>query len=187
MIEDKYLIEKIKAGNYAAFNLLIKRYQTYVFSILVNLLKNKQDAEEAFQDTFMKIYRSLESYNYEANFGTWAYRIAYNTGLDYLRKRKRNVTRDLKEAPELYDHPDLDVEKQDLRKKLDQFLSLLSEEDEQLIRLYYLRELSISEVGEITGISNANIKTKLFRSRKKLLELMHDEDIVDFKKYYHGQ
>jgi RNA polymerase sigma-70 factor (ECF subfamily) len=148
------------------------------------MLKNKQDAEEAFQDTFMKIYRSLDKYNYSSSFGTWSYKIAYNTGLDYLRKRKRNTTIDLESAQNEFTNPTENLEKNQVTFKLERYLCLLHPEDEQIIRLYYLKEMSISEVLEITGMTNSNIKTKLFRSRKKLLDMMSEEDIAEFKAYY---
>jgi RNA polymerase sigma-70 factor (ECF subfamily) len=148
------------------------------------MLKNKQDTEEAFQDTFMKVYRSLDSYNYSSSFGTWAYKIAYNTGLDYLRKRKRNATVELESAQNEFTIPKDNLEKSQIIFKLERYLCRLDPEDEHIIRLYYLNEMSINEVVEITGMTNSNIKTKLFRSRKKLLETMTDEDITEFKTYY---
>jgi RNA polymerase sigma-70 factor (ECF subfamily) len=133
----------------------------------------------------MKIYRSLDSYNYSASFGTWAYRIAYNTALDYFRKRKRKSTIELDQREIKIEESQHVFEKMDILKKLESYLAKLGTEEEQIIRLYYLRELSIQEVEEIIGLSTSNIKTKLFRSRKKLLNLMSEEDIAEFKNYYH--
>lgn len=148
------------------------------------MLKNNQDAEEAFQDTFMKIYRSLDKFNYSSGFGTWAYKIAYNTGLDYLRKRKRTATVDLEYASAEFEVADSYLEKNQILRKLESHLHQLPAEDEQIIRLYYLKELNINEVMEITGMTNSNIKTKLYRSRKKLLDMMSEEDIAELKQYY---
>jgi RNA polymerase sigma-70 factor (ECF subfamily) len=156
-----------------------------VHAIIFNILKNKEDTEEAFQDTFLKIYRSLESYNYSASFGTWTYRIAYNTALDYFRKRKRKATEDLDQYNLMIEEGSQHLERLDILNKLEFYLAKLGTEEEQIIRLYYLREKSIQEVGEIVGLSTSNIKTKLFRSRKKLLDHMSEEDIVEFKNYYH--
>ena len=185
MYDDSYLIQRIKDGNYVAYNLLIKRYNKYVWSILYQILKNREEVEEAYQDTFMKVYRSLDQYNDHSKFSSWLYKIAYNTGLDYAKKRKMRTT-DLDAAYNVgEDAKVIDVmERNSVRSQLEEYLSYLPGEESMVLKLFYFQELSVKEVAEVIGISESNVKTKLFRARKKLAELIakhNDELLISYK------
>ena len=88
MVSEKRLILKSLQGNKNAFGKLVKIYQDQILYLTVDYLRNYEEAKEAAQDTFMKAYENLKQYNQKAEFKTWLYRIAINTSIDYLRKRK---------------------------------------------------------------------------------------------------
>lgn len=88
-MEDAELIDGVLSGNEKDFERLIKMYGSSVFRVVIGLLHNKEDAEEVTQDVFIKVYRSISSFNKKAAFSTWLYRISINTSLNFLR-RKRN-------------------------------------------------------------------------------------------------
>lgn len=90
-MEDFELIESVLKGNERDFERLIKMYESGVFRVVIGLLHNKEDAEEVTQDVFLKLYSSLSSFDRRAAFTTWLYRIAINTSLNFLRKKRNKV------------------------------------------------------------------------------------------------
>lgn len=169
MYDDSYLINKIKEGNYNAFNLLIHRYESYVYTILRRMLTSKEDAEEAFQDTFMKVYRSIDKYQDSSKFSSWVFKIAYNTGLDYIKKTKRTDPLEGKEYNiSTNENIEADISKKELRKSLVGLIEKLGEGEQVIMTMYYFEEMTIKEMAEITTFSETNIKTKLHRARKKI-------------------
>ena len=90
---DQYYINLITQGDTIAFSVLVERYKDLVFTLTYRILKNREDAEEASQDTFIKAYKSLSKFKGDSKFSTWIYKIAYNTSLDRLKKTKPLWTR----------------------------------------------------------------------------------------------
>jgi RNA polymerase sigma factor (sigma-70 family) len=87
-ISDGQLIDAVIRGDQAAYRSLIDRYQKYVFTIAYNILKNREEAEEAAQDVFIKVYKTLRGFERKSKFSTWLYTIAYRTALDYQKKEE---------------------------------------------------------------------------------------------------
>jgi RNA polymerase sigma factor (sigma-70 family) len=88
MTNEYVLIDRILAGEQQLYAELVNRYKSYAFTIALKILEIRPEAEEAAQDAFIKAYHSLASFNREAKFSTWLYRIAFNTAISYKRKRK---------------------------------------------------------------------------------------------------
>jgi len=88
-MQDFDLINSILAGNQRDFEQLIKMYESNVFCVSIGLIHNKEDAEEVTQDVFLKVYRSLSTFNKKSAFSTWLYRLTINTCLNFLRKKNR--------------------------------------------------------------------------------------------------
>lgn len=176
MKNDDQLLTNVIAGKPRAFELLVDNYKNYVYSILIALLKNKMEAEEAAQDTFIKVYKSLDSYKSESKFSSWLYAIAYRTGLDYLRKRKH--TEEINEVTQnniitdKSDSPSSITEKKDLNSFLHKAIDQLPPKDAFVVKLFYLNQMQVSELEKVTGLSKSNIKIKLFRARKTLREII---------------
>lgn len=158
-----------------AFSTLVVKYQNAMYSVCLSILKNPQEAQEATQDTFIKMHKSLKSFNLDSKFSAWLYKIAYRTSLDYLRKRKTNVS---------FDDVDYGIEndeigqqesmhQSELSQQLLKAIAYLSPEEAGLIRMFHLEELAIKELADITGMSISNVKVKLFRGRKKLTEIIN--------------
>ena len=87
---DGQLIDAVIAGDQASYRSLVERYQNYIFTITYNVLKNREEAEEAAQDVFIKVYKTLRSFERKSKFSTWLYTIAFRTALDY-QKRKNTI------------------------------------------------------------------------------------------------
>jgi len=176
MIHDFEIIDNVLAGKLKDFEILIERHKDYVMSVCVSVLKSKQDAEEASQDSFIKAYKKLKSFDKSAKFSTWLYRIAYRTSLDFLRKRKRTVNIEdhassFKEDAKVQSKIQNDERFEILQSVLDQ----LEEEERTLIRLFYFEEMQVKDLAKITNLSESNVKIKLFRIRKKLKERISPE------------
>jgi len=149
-------------------NFLFRRHKSYAFTIALNVLKNREDAEEAAHDSFLKAFKSLSKFNRQAKFSTWLYRIVFNTAVTYQRRRK-TVKVGLDVIQYSYsENEKSQVEVGDQKYYIRQGLDRLSETDRTVITLFYLKELTIEEVGEITGIETNNVKVKLHRARKRL-------------------
>jgi RNA polymerase sigma factor (sigma-70 family) len=166
------LIEGIKRHDNGAFSVLVKKYGKYIYSICFGILKSSVEAEESSQDMLMKIIKNINDYNGKSAFKTWIYTIAYRTALDYHRKKKYTDGLDNHHGIGAGPAVELEIEMQEKKMLVERLLAHLDEESEQIVRLFYLEELSIKDIAEITGISESNIKVKLFRARKTMGELL---------------
>ena len=173
--DDNHYIERVINGDIPAYASLVEKHKNLVFSIAMKILNNREDAEEIAQDTFLKAYNSLKSFEKKSKFSTWLYRIAYNGAVSKKRKKKLDVV-------EIDDHIMFNYSTDEISHNVNQLnetvqtqliekaLSKLPEEDNLLITLFYKSEHSIEDISYITGLSQSNVKVKLHRIRKKLYE-----------------
>lgn len=177
---DKVLIKKSIAGDTRAFGVLVERYQDYIFTIVYRMLKNREEAEEIAQDSFLKAYKALSTFRGDSKFSTWLYRIAYRKALDKIRINKRKIsTLEITENSNGIGFEDLENgldlmlrrERCDLVQKC---IMELPEQEAAIITLYYLEDHSVKEISGITGLTEDNIKVKLYRSRKILFSLLEN-------------
>jgi len=177
--DDSYYIERVLNGDSSIYGMLVAKHKNMVFSIVLKILNNREDAEEIAQDTFLKAYQSLKSFEKKSKFSTWLYRIAYNTAISKTRKKKvefvglettivENYSTD---EIMLNNHTIGDIDQKALVEKA---LLTLTESDNLLVTLFYKGDNSIDDISEITGLSASNVKVKLFRIRKKLYEEMNE-------------
>lgn len=171
--DDPYYITKIVAGDTKAFAVLVDRYKDLVFTLALRMLKNREEAEEVAQDTFIKVFKSLSKFKGDSKFSTWIYRITYNSCLDVLKKYKQEYStvvldefseRELATLDNAFDA----LAEKEQRQAIDDCLDRLPKEDSFLLTLYYFEEQSLDEISKIVGLTANNVKVKLFRGRKKL-------------------
>ncbi|MCB0635718.1 MAG: sigma-70 family RNA polymerase sigma factor [Lewinella sp.] len=178
VITDEHLIQRTLAGSQAAFGQLIARYQDFVFSLCMRVLGSREEAEETAQDAFLKVYHNLSTFKQESRFSTWLYTLTYRTALDRARLRKRPV-----QALETDEYvlqvedkstaaPDANLHQADLQDQLEHAINQLKPDAASVVSLYYLQEQSVKEIAEVTGLTETNVKTKLFRSREALRDLL---------------
>jgi len=177
--DDLYHIEAVKNGNVQAFSFLVDKYQKMVYLLALKLLKKPEEAEEMAQDTFVKAFQKLDSYEGKSKFSTWLYRITYNACISELRKRriefKSIEDRQISEQDEQQMHDYYrETKKEDQEKYLNLALERLPEDDQVLVTLYYYENQSMDEISMITGLTVSNIKVKIHRARKKMYELLHE-------------
>jgi RNA polymerase sigma factor (sigma-70 family) len=177
--EDLYYIESVRKGNVQAFSNLVDKYQKLIYTLALKLLKRPEDAEEMAQDTFVKAFQKLDTYEGKSKFSTWLFSITYNACISELRKRRVEFkslddTR-ISDQDELKMHDYYrEVKKEDQEKYLNLALEKLPEDDQVLVTLYYYENQSMDEISTITGLTVSNIKVKIHRSRKKMYKILHE-------------
>ena len=186
---DQHYINLVIDGDTNAFSVLIDRYKDLVYTLSLRMLKNREEAEEVSQDTFIKTYKSLHKFKGDSKFSTWIYKVAYNTCLDRLKKNKKHCN-DVA-IDEFTEHQiktidnALDIlEQQEYSKTIQDCLTLLPNDDSFLLTLYYFENHSLEEISEIVGITANNVKVKIFRSRKKLATILKQKLEPEIIEYY---
>ncbi|GHT74703.1 DNA-directed RNA polymerase sigma-70 factor [Bacteroidia bacterium] len=170
-VNDHFYIRQVKTGNFRAFSGIVQTYQPMVLAIIRKMVESREDAEDIAQEVFIKVFKSLAQFREEAEFSTWLYRIAYNTTLSELRKRKLSFVSIDEVFPIENETVSDDLEAVDTEKKLhylDTALKQLPPDEIFLITLYYLEEQPIEAISQISQLTVSNVKVKLHRIRKKL-------------------
>jgi RNA polymerase sigma-70 factor (ECF subfamily) len=183
--EDQIYIERVLKGDTNAFSHLINKYKDMVFTLVIKIVKSREDAEEVAQDSFIKAYQKLDSFKGQSKFSTWLYTIAYRNALTKVRKKKLETTDIdsyvLDNHKDDQDFPQIEaIKNSEQEKYVKQAIENLGETDCLLITLFYLNDNSIEEIQEITEMSQSNVKVRLFRARKRLykeLSLLLKEEI----------
>lgn len=173
MTNENLIIESVRKGDTNAFRQLVEMYQDYVFTIAMRILNNREEAEEAAQDAFLKAWKGLPGFEAKAKFATWLYRIAWRAAIDRLRSRPKSHTSidNADKHLQVLDQeptPSEEIEAEDARRVLEEAIGQMEPEDAALISLYYQSERTVKEIAEITGLTESNIKVKLFRLRSHL-------------------
>ncbi len=174
---DQYYINQVLEGQVNAFSVLVERYQGLVYTVVYRMIKNKEQAEEVAQDSFIKAYKSLSNYRGDAKFSTWLYTIAYRKSLDAIKASKRMITSELIEEVsegemELVGDALNYLQIKERKKIISDSIMKLPEDEAAIITLYYFEEKSVKEIVEIVDLTADNVKIKLYRSRKKLYSIL---------------
>jgi len=175
--KDQILIHKILGGDTNAFSQLVDQYKDLVFTLALRMLKNREEAEEVAQDTFIKAYKSLDRFKGDAKFSTWLYRVAYNTCLDRIKKNKKYlndvpIDEFTEHEVKSIDNALLGMMTAEKEAAIKACIDQLPSEDAFLLTLYYFDDLSLDEISKVVNLTSNNIKVKLFRCRKKLAHIL---------------
>lgn len=180
-LSDETLVQQAQAGQQSAFAMLVKRYEKYAFTLALRFVKNREDAHEVAQDSFLRAFRYLPDFRGDAKFSTWLYKIVYSTSLNFLRKQNPDIQSldDEKRPVYLKDEgaPDASasLERQDRNVSLQKAIGLLSPDDAGIITLFYMYEHSLDEICDMMGLTMTNAKTKLCRARQRLKVILEDK------------
>jgi len=172
---DDRLVLRIMGGDNAAFVALVERYKRPVYSLAYRLLGNPTDAEDAAQETFVRAYTRLSSYQLGSRFGSWLLSITSHWCIDFLR-RHRAISFDaaglgLTEAAlpsDTDDYPEVVALKSERQREVQQWLAGLPEPYRSVLVLRYWHDLSYAEISETTGLPVSTIRMRLFRARQLL-------------------
>jgi len=169
--QEGILIGEVQNGDIRAYEKLVNHHRQFIYSLILRLVKHSEDAEELTMDVFVRAYQKLDTFRFDAKLSTWLYTIAYRIAIMHLRKKKRYFS-EVKEHHSVADGFTDEIHQEEQRLILENAMAQLSYEDNALISFFYLKELSLKEIEEITKIKAVTIKVKIHRIRKKLAELL---------------
>lgn len=181
--EEIALIFKITEGDKDLFRQVVDTHGGMIFSVLYRMTGNREDAEDLAQETFVKAYFSLGQYRGESSISTWLYSIAYRLAVSSFRKKRRTVNKErftdieLRQSSEWLDSGE-DLEMKELRERqyqtLEKAVTELEPQDRFLITAFYEQKRSLAELSEITGMTLANVKVRIYRCRNRLARMLKD-------------
>lgn len=179
---DIFLINRIKDGDTGAFRQLVEKYKNVSLSLACSILKDEIRAEDVLQDVFVKVFEKVDAFNFNSAFSTWLYRIVVNTSYNELKKYKNQTSLsqvDLKPEKSIDNTALNDLKGEEQEKYIRVALNRLKADQALILRLFYLCDLKITEIEDITGFKSSKIKVDLHRGRinldKELKKLLGNE------------
>lgn len=180
-MEDMELVLKCREeDNSEAFEELLVKYESKIYNTCFYMLKNKDDAMDAAQEVCIKIYKSINRFKGESKFSTWVYRITYNTCIDYLKKRKDEISYDDVISIEIHSENRVDniIESKELKLELKRCILNLSNDFRTIIMLRDINGLSYQEIAQILNIEVGTVKSRISRAREALKKELIKNGIV---------
>lgn len=179
---DAHYINEVLNGNTNAFSYFIRTYQNKAFGVAISIVKCEDDAKDVVQDSFITAYCSLANFRNDAKFTTWFYRIVVNTALQFIKREKRkeevvveySITEDEKTA---FNNAIGQLEKQDLKKLIKRVFEKIPIKETLVLQLYYIDDLSINEIKDVTDFTISNVKVLLHRGRASFYTILKNEKI----------
>lgn len=170
------IINRVKDGDSRAFSNVVESFRVSVYNLCYRMLNNNSgDAEDAVQEIFVKVWRNIGKYDEQRTFSTWVLSIATNHCIDQIRKRRLptvEIDETMEEViPDRIPSPKRVVAEREQAEEVQILLGGLSEVDRAIIILRYWDDLSDREIGSAVGLSEAAVKSRLFRARKQLVEI----------------
>lgn len=185
--DDRALVSRARAGDQAAFGKLLRKYERRVFSVANGVLRNADDARDVCQEAFWKAHNALASFDGQAQFFTWMYRITVNVAIDHLRKRRgervefddaRANGEDEGADPNglsprrLGFDPARALDDRELREQLERALQQLTAAHRTVLVLREVEGLAYQEMADVVGCSIGTIMSRLFHARKRMQTLL---------------
>jgi len=186
--EDRVLIERAQSGDRAAFEVLVQRYDRQVLRLALNVLGSAEDAQDVYQEAFLKIYRNLPRFRFDCAFYTWIYRIVTNVCLDHLRRRRSRPedqapvihtdSADERRSADFFDrqqaadggesNPERQLLGLEIGNKIEAALQALSPRERVVFEMKHYQGLKLRAIGEALGTTEDTVKNSLFRATRKL-------------------
>ena len=181
---DKHLVDRVLRGDTRAFGIIIKNTESLVAQIVFKLIPVAEDRKDLAQDIYLKAFHNLAGFKFQSKLSTWIARIAYNSCLSWLEKKKLVLPGNLHEdeethessSPGIYNHSSVESNSEKnlsqkelthiLRKEMEGLPAIY----QTLITLYHHESMTYGELSQITGLPEGTVKSSLFRARKKLKE-----------------
>jgi RNA polymerase sigma-70 factor, ECF subfamily len=182
-IDDTLLVREAQRGNRAAFEELVRHYDQAVLRLAMHLTGSEHEAQDIYQDAFLKAYKNVGNFRFECSFYTWIYRIVTNLCLDHLRKRqvrKEDAPVAVDADGEAYDvleqvpdaragaNPERDLMRRELGRRINRALERLTPRERMVFELKHYHGLKLRTVGEILNTTEETAKNTLFRATQKL-------------------
>jgi RNA polymerase sigma-70 factor (ECF subfamily) len=176
--EEDVWVNRAKAGDQAAFEAIVQRYERQIYNFVYRMMGDPDDAYDLTQDCFVRAYRSLGNTNTELNVSAWLHRIASNACLDVLRRRKRirwlpwdNTKPEHLLEDGGVDDPERNIVARETTSSVQETLNKMSPRNRAALVLREYEGLSCEEIGDILGLSRSAVKSVLFRGREEFRKL----------------
>jgi RNA polymerase sigma-70 factor (ECF subfamily) len=182
MNQEQHWIEAARGGDREAFGRLVQAYQRPVYNLTYRMLGNAEEAEDAAQEVFIRVYRKLNTFDPQRKFSTWILSIASHYCIDRLRRRRLKwlSLEDERLPPSALvshqDGPERSVMQGEQRAQIQALLDTLSDDYRAAVVLHYWYDLSYEEIAETTGSSVSAIKSRLFRARRMLAQQLKETE-----------
>lgn len=188
--EERAIIKEAQRGNLLAFETLVKRYERQVLQLAFSLVNHPQDAEDIYQEVFVRVFRNLHKFQFRSEFSTWLYRVVVNYCLNYRKRRDRtrsvSLEQDWNESesgwsrtlPVDEKNPEQRVINYELSNKIDLALAQLSPRQKTVFVLRHYQGHKLSEIAEMMGCSLGTVKNYLFRATQKMQQLLHEYSVI---------
>ncbi len=181
-MEEQELLRLAQRGDNGAVTQLVQTYQQSVYNVCYRMLGESTEAEDATQDTMVKAITNLSSYDASRPFRPWLLRIASNECIDRIRRRKDAISLDGLGDDGAWEwkagdgpNPETELLHRERQAAVHDVLEQLSPADRMVVQLFYWENLPYAEIEEITGLTVSAIKSRLFRARRVLAELLVQE------------
>lgn len=184
--EDTKLIHAALKGNQAAYKRLLKKYHDQIFHLISRIVHNKEQVEDLTQEAFVKAFASLKNFNEEYAFSTWLYKIATNSSIDYIRKRKldtfsidKPIAMDESEysfeLPDTTYQPDKHIIQRQRSTLIEEAINTLPDKYRRVIILRHTEERDYAEIAKILKLPIGTVKAHIFRARELLNKFLRDK------------
>jgi len=181
-LEEKSLIKNLKAKNEEAFKILVEKHKDLVYSTIIPIIQNIDDADDLTQEVFIQIYKSVKKFKEKSSLSTWIYKISLSKAYEYLRYKKRkkrfsilvNIFREdnsLIDIPDFH-HPGIELEQKENAKILFDAIEKLPENQKKAYILKNIQGLSYKKISDIMDKSIASIESMLFRAKNNLKNII---------------
>jgi RNA polymerase sigma-70 factor (ECF subfamily) len=187
---DSDLVAATLTGSQDAFADLVRRYERPILGLILRMVRNRSLAEELSQEVFVKAYTRLSSYDHQRKFSSWLFKVAHNTAIDHLRRRRLDTVPletspldprggdeaqlgDLLAGPET-EGPEEQAVRAELAAAVETALAAIRPEHREVLLLRFRHGLSYDELVEVTGLPLGTVKTHLFRARRRLAALLEE-------------
>jgi RNA polymerase sigma-70 factor (ECF subfamily) len=169
---DQLVVSQITAGQKNLFRLLVRQHEKAVYGMGISFFRNAEDARDFTQEVFLKAYKSLGGFEGRSRFSTWLYKIAYNTAVNEVNRRKEYLSLSSEEIAEdnAGNNPEKEALKNAAKEAIREALADLPERFRICVDLYFFYDRSYQEIEAITGFPVNTIKSHVFRAKKLLRE-----------------
>ena len=176
------LLKKAQQGDADAFEQLVAPYEQKIYALCLRLLAHREDAQDAAQETMLRLYRALVSYRGEAQLGTFIYRVTANTCMDALRRRNVRACESLEALDDVgvvpvddSPGPEETILRAEENERLSRAIDALSDEMRLPLVLREIQALSYEEVAQTLGLEMGTVKSRIHRAREKLARMLSGE------------
>ena len=170
------LVSQIRSGDRNAFRTLVDQHKRLVSHVIFRATGHIPDHEDLCQDVFLKVYQNIHKFREDAKLSTWIAQIAYNTSINYLRKKKPSLFENdaaiLTTFKDEVEQPDVETERKDVSSRIADAIEQLPVQMRTIVTLYHLEEMSYKEICGIMRMPEGTVKSYLFRARKNLKKLL---------------